>query len=321
MKKIEVTNQGEKISEKDIEKFEQNYNVQIPEDYKKFLLKFNGGIPHPNYYKCENKFGINVITKEKGEDVLQITSLTEFHQDFCFDAFDLYDGCDITEEILENIKYLHVIGDDLAGDTFLISLAGINKGKIYFVSHQDSCDSNLYIIANSFDNFFNNLQEDPTVTYFEKCCEKNDIEGVRKLLDKGLNVETLIPPKYGYSLLSIAIEEGKIDIAKLLIERGAEIKRVFWRIAPKQELFDLLLSNGADINERNYNNETPIFLAVANTRIEVIKLLIKNGADVLAKDDKGNLALDLRIKNIKTYGGNEETDETVKILKEAMQKY
>jgi hypothetical protein len=49
----------------------------------------------------------------------------------------------------------------------------------------------------------------------------------------------------------------------------------------------LLLSKGADINEKNTLNWTPLHTAVQNSKQEVIELLIDKGADINAKNKRG----------------------------------
>ncbi len=43
MNKIVITDSEVNINKKDIQDFEKNYNLVLPENYKKFLLKYNGG--------------------------------------------------------------------------------------------------------------------------------------------------------------------------------------------------------------------------------------------------------------------------------------
>ena len=55
----------------------------------------------------------------------------------------------------------------------------------------------------------------------------------------------------------------------------------------------LLVSKGADVNEKDYNGETPLMAGVqsADKPVEITKYLIEKGADVNAKDNKGRTAL------------------------------
>ncbi len=45
MKKIEFYDVGNPIIQKDIDDFEAKFNIRLPQNYKKLLLRFNGGIP------------------------------------------------------------------------------------------------------------------------------------------------------------------------------------------------------------------------------------------------------------------------------------
>lgn len=299
--KVKITNKGNKITEKELKLFEKENNITFPEDFRQFLLKYNGGLPKPSYYVCGEGLGINTRVEQK----VSLVQITEFFS---------YQGGNLGDEAEpENI---FLFGCDLAGDYFGICLSGEDIGKIYFWSHEDTSDSDLYLIANNFDEFFNGLQENPNVTDFEKYCETNDVKSIKALLDNGLDINTLIVPNHdGYSLLNVAITARKPEIIKLLLNRGANVKSSFWSIYADQEIFDLLLSKGADINERDFNCETPLFRFVAMSETETIKLLIKNGADVLAKNNDGFTALEekLRDGHLTSKG-----QETINILEEAI---
>lgn len=45
MKNVDLRKTGNIISMQDIEAFEENAGVSLPDDYKEFLLKNNGGYP------------------------------------------------------------------------------------------------------------------------------------------------------------------------------------------------------------------------------------------------------------------------------------
>lgn len=74
--------------------------------------------------------------------------------------------------------------------------------------------------------------------------------------------------KDGVTALHIAAQNGKAEIAKLLIERGASV----------------------DVEENN--GRTPLHLASAYGQRELVELLVREGADVLKADVAGMKAID-----------------------------
>jgi ankyrin repeat protein len=50
---------------------------------------------------------------------------------------------------------------------------------------------------------------------------------------------------------------------------------------------DVLLAEGAEMDARGENGETPLILAVLTGHVDVIELLIAHGADVMARNERG----------------------------------
>ncbi len=81
----------------------------------------------------------------------------------------------------------------------------------------------------------------------------------KSLVASSKNIDAI--DQNGDTALSVAIHENKIDLVKLILDKGADVNL-------------LSFSN-------NYNNEySPLMIAVENGNKEIVKLLIKNGADV-----------------------------------------
>ena len=59
------------------------------------------------------------------------------------------------------------------------------------------------------------------------------------------------------------------------------------------EFVNLLIENGADINEFSYNGNTPLLQAIDNDNIEIIKLLIDNGVNLNQYNNEGKLPLEI----------------------------
>ena len=61
------------------------------------------------------------------------------------------------------------------------------------------------------------------------------------------------------------------------------------------EVAELLIAKGADVNAKNDNGVTPSHLAAQKGHNEVVELLIVKGADVNAKTESGGTPLDYAI--------------------------
>ena len=98
-----------------VSEFESRHGIELDEEYRSFLVKYNGGDTpntHVGIRGCSTDlrylYGIN--TEEGIEDHLQIP-------------------------VWENKQYLP-IGTDSFGNYFVIELSDENKGKIYFCDHE-----------------------------------------------------------------------------------------------------------------------------------------------------------------------------------------
>ena len=102
------------------------------------------------------------------------------------------------------------------------------------------------------------------------------------------------------SAFSEALLYGKEDIVELLIQEGADvnstigfyqtplIKAVYSRHA---NIVELLIKSGADVNVPDENGQRPLIKAAWLKDETIVELLIKSGADVNAWDQYGNTAL------------------------------
>jgi ankyrin repeat protein len=87
------------------------------------------------------------------------------------------------------------------------------------------------------------------------------------------------------------------DIALLLINKGSDVNAKYKAgtyplhiavLKGQLEIAKLLLSKGAEINKNNDGDEaTPLHIAAQHNKIDIVNLLLANGADVHAKAAKG----------------------------------
>lgn len=171
--------------------------------------------------------------------------------------------------------------------------------------------------AGSYDEFFSALKQDDAAT-------------IQSLLSRGFDPNTLDPK--GLSGLYIALREpspkvarvlidwpktnveirtdhdesplmmaalkGDLELARRLIDRGADVNKPGW--APLHyaatsghlEIMQLLLDNFAYIDAASPNGTTPLMMAAHYGTAEAVKLLLEAGADPRLKNQQGLTAID-----------------------------
>jgi len=124
---------------------------------------------------------------------------------------------------------------------------------------------------------------------------------VRELLAAGARVNATSKP--GYTPLMIAINNGRIANARILLEAGAELStRVpgsgdtaltlsLYHKSDASEGVTLLLSKGADPNTANGHGRSALMLAVFGQPTAVLDALLRAGANVNSQDHNGDTAL------------------------------
>ncbi len=93
---------------------------------------------------------------------------------------------------------------------------------------------------------------------------------------------------------------GKIEVVKLLLDRGADINAVSLTnetalaraVGVKQyDAVKLLLDRGADIEKSISPDGPPLIYAAGNDDLKMVKLLLERGANVNSRDKDGYSAL------------------------------
>ncbi len=92
-------------------------------------------------------------------------------------------------------------------------------------------------------------------------------EAVRKLLDKGAQVELV--DKGGYSAMMLAASNGHVEVLRLLLDHGADIDRV-----------------------EQTQGMTALIWAAQRGQADTVRLLLERGADPAIRDAEGRTARD-----------------------------
>jgi len=114
--------------------------------------------------------------------------------------------------------------------------------------------------------------------------ERNKIDAVQLLLDKGANVNSVT--KWGISPLHYAANSGNEKMVDLLLKRGAKINDNRYtycqpiHYSKNKAVISILLSNGAKLNSRSDNAGLPIHMATSMGYKEAVEFYLENGVDV-----------------------------------------
>ncbi|EXJ88377.1 hypothetical protein A1O1_05307 [Capronia coronata CBS 617.96] len=132
-----------------------------------------------------------------------------------------------------------------------------------------------------------------------RAIELDDIEAVRPHLDAHADALTQ-PDEDGQPPLHVALQEARVEIVKLLLQRGASIEAVGyhgWRplhIAASLgnlELVNLCLAHNADIETRTNTSQTPLHKAASSHSVAVVRRLLEAGANPSATNERGMTSL------------------------------
>lgn len=107
--------------------------------------------------------------------------------------------------------------------------------------------------------------------------------------------------KQGESPLMLAAINNQLDLAKVLIQRGADVNKPGWTplhyaaTRGHREMMRLLLENEAYIDSESANGTTPLMMAAYYSLPLAVKLLLEEGADPVLVNSANVSALDLAL--------------------------
>lgn len=124
-----------------------------------------------------------------------------------------------------------------------------------------------------------------------------DLDRVKSLIENKPTLVNSYAPD-GFTPLGLSCFFGYIDVAKYLIEKGADTSQASdnpLKVAPihsactisNYEIAELLVLNGADVNVREQADYAPLHIAAISGQTKLAKLLIENGAEINAKMTNG----------------------------------
>ncbi|SDX96800.1 SMI1/KNR4 family protein [Thermoactinomyces sp. DSM 45892] len=151
MTKVFSTN--DKLSIDEITQFEKKNDLQLPDQYKDFLLRWNGvAYTEPNLF---------FISKEQGPSVLNGLHGIGDMYDNLQDSLDIFDDDRLPSGFIS-------IGFDPAGNQIVLGTKVPYYDHIYFWDHEEEAEdesdmSNMYFLANNIFDFLDSLYDDPSM--------------------------------------------------------------------------------------------------------------------------------------------------------------
>ena len=143
------------LREEDIRTFELQLGISLPDDYRRFLLAHNGGQPEPGAFPVFS-FAVGdyaVLNRFLGIRQGEYEDLANYY-------VNVFRGR-IPGDLLP-------IASDPGGNLICLSVAGPDRGRVYFWFHEEESDegqspgySNIYFIADSFSALLDSLTEPP----------------------------------------------------------------------------------------------------------------------------------------------------------------
>ena len=134
-----------------------------------------------------------------------------------------------------------------------------------------------------------------------------NLEQVTLLIEQGADKNQIIGGEFERTALAVAARNDHLDVVRYLVQQGADIEKVdsygnspliHASMEGHSEVARYLLEQGANRDKANLWGNTSLHMAAAdNGRLETAKLLMVYGADVNARNNNGELPIDMGYLN------------------------
>ena len=131
-------------------------------------------------------------------------------------------------------------------------------------------------------------------------------DGNNRFVERHVNEDIINRTYDDQTLLMRAASQGKTEIVKALIQKGASVrtqnteKKTALILAAQQGHYDVvqvLIHNNANVNGVDTDKKTALMYAAEQGHDQVVKLLLDNSADIEASNQNGQTALFLAARN------------------------
>ena len=287
--KPELVDSFDPVSEADVAGFERDLEIKLPQDYREFLVRTNGGCFRDEVHDghlagVESLFGLpQLVLRNYFSDLRRMP-------------------------YFDDDNTLLRVGSNGLGDQLLLKIRGAEFGCVWIYKRDfptlNDDEEPLYHVADSFSEFLAKLQLDPdrdmseeSKTLFRAIEDGN--EAMFFELFRTQDIESLSDDNW--PILSFTVFHHRLRIAKHLLDAGADIERrdrgdetpIFFAVKGHcLDALKLLIERGANINAVNAEGKSLLMLAAGIDNMRGALHLLESGADVHYRSPQGQYALD-----------------------------
>ncbi len=179
--------------------------------------------------------------------------------------------------------------------TFVLSASASSYVDFFRAVNVDNADKVAELLKRGFDP--NTVSESGQVALY--LAMREDCPNVATVLLASPALKIDAANAVGETALMMAALNGRLDWAKKLLDRGAQVQKPGWSpvhyaaSGPSTELLALLLDRGANIDALAPNGSTPLMMAARFGSEDSVKLLVQRGADKKLLNDRNLSAADM----------------------------
>jgi hypothetical protein len=204
-----ITESAPRISETQLREVEQRLAIVLPDDYRAFLLAYNGGRPMPGWVRYS-------------DDESEVADLTQF-----------YSASEVETETTGLRKYrvpnfyvpIGAVSDE---ESVVLSLSKKDCGAVFWNASNDNFDRDNFIrLADSFGELFAKLDYVEATKPWMMLIDNNNLAGLTQWLDGGGSANAADDMVTSMSAIEHAALTGRLEMVALLLARGAKPRSAF----------------------------------------------------------------------------------------------
>jgi hypothetical protein len=237
---------GPSLTVREIEEFEGEIGYRLPQDYRLFLLRHNGG-------GGAAEFALEYTWRDETLVVMGFYALLPTTDRGLRRVLG---------DLSRLVKGYLPITSDTGQQDICLPISGGRRG-VYLAEYTYEADypvaAVMHRLEDSFTDFVNNLKEvivpHDDIQELGKSAKADEVD---VFLRSGRSIDEL--SMYGSSILCEAIKYGNMPLIGACIEKGADLSHAIHAAVQSRriEAIELLVRAGADINERDKFGERPL---------------------------------------------------------------